>query len=315
MSTVRKRLYRTGIALLVAATIAVLLAYQPPLERSDLQRYITPTSDFVEVDGASVHYRREGREDAPILLLLHGTASSLHTWDGWVDALSDDYRIVRIDLPGFGLTGARRDRDYSTRRYVEFVDQFADKKALRNFVLVGNSLGGNIAWQYALSHPDRVTALVLIDPSGFVDNSKAPPLAFRLANTPLIHHVVPWFAPRSLFESSIYDVYGDDSKVTESLIERYYQLSLYGGNRQAFVDKARQRSEAPIARLSEITAPTLILWGEKDTWIPVTDAARFANAIPNSQVITYPGVGHVPMEEIPSLTAGDTEQFLQQVLR
>ncbi|MEL7297507.1 MAG: alpha/beta hydrolase [Pseudomonadota bacterium] len=315
MGTARKRLYRTGIALMIAASIVVLIAYQPPLDRKDLQRYIAPTSEFLELGGASVHYRREGNTDGPLLLLLHGTASSLHTWDGWVDALGDDYNIVRVDLPGFGLTGAREDRDYSAARYVQFVDQFAEALDIDDFALIGNSLGGNIAWQYALSHPGDLTALVLIDPSGFVDESKPPPLAFRLANTPLLHHVVPWFAPRSLYESSIYDVYGDDSLVTEELIERYYQLSLYGGNRQAFVDKARQFSKTPVERLPEITTPTLILWGEEDTWIPVADATRFANAIPNSQVITYPGVGHVPMEEIPARTAADTEQFLQQVLR
>ncbi|MFK8054063.1 MAG: alpha/beta fold hydrolase [Woeseiaceae bacterium] len=307
-----KRLRRfIRLAISVAALLSLFAVfYEPDLSRAELVGYQNAASRFINIDGQSVHYRREGNPEKPALLLIHGTASSLHTWDGWVTALEADFDLVRLDLPAFGLTGPAPDRDYRITRYVALVDAFATSLELDYFAIAGNSLGGHIAWQYTLTHPAKVQAQILIDPSGFIDPDDEPPLAFKLARTPIVNRVMPLFAPRRLYEKSVYDVYGDDSKVTETLIDRYFNLSLFEGNRQAFVDRALQSERPPVERLTEIQTPTLILWGEDDLWIPVKDATKFAAAINESELIIYPGAGHVPMEEIPVITANDARRFL-----
>ncbi|MEN7342437.1 MAG: alpha/beta hydrolase [Pseudomonadota bacterium] len=302
----------------IIAIVCVILAsvtwihYEPPLSRDALRAYQSNASRFIEIGDLSVHYRREGNVRGPTVVLVHGTAASLHTWEGWVGALASDYDVVSLDLPAYGLTGARPDRDYSIEAYVEFLDAFVLALGIERFTLAGNSLGGRISWQYALDHSEKLDALVLIDPSGFMHNNP-PSLAFRLANMPLINKAIPLFAPRSIYEKSVYEVYGDDSKVTDALIERYYQLSLFGGNRQAFVDGARTKRTEKTHLLSNIKTPTLILWGEEDRWIPASDAQRFAAAIQSSRVIMYPGVGHVPMEEIPLQTVADVIAFIESL--
>lgn len=288
--------------------------YVPSLTRDDLGHYINAESAFIDIDGQSVHYRREGNPDGPALMLIHGTSSSLHTWDGWVAALGDHFDLVRMDLPAFGLTGARKDRDYSLPAYVAFIDAFADALDIESMALAGNSHGGHVSWRYAAAHPERVTALVLLDPSGAIDPDRERPLAFKLANLPLVSRLIPYLGHRSIYEKSVQQVYGDDSLITDALVDRYYQLALFEGNRQAFVDRAQNPAPQRTELLATIDIPTLILWGEEDTWIPISDANRFVELLPQSTLITYPGVGHVPMEEIPAQSAADARAFLDTVL-
>ena len=295
----RRFRWRYAIAIVLAGlTALVLSAVEPDLTRDELAHWQDAASRFVNANGADVHYRREGNPAGPTLVLLHGTGASLHTWDAWVDLLGDDYDLLRFDLPGFGLTGPHPDNDYSIAAYVALVDAVAGALGVERFSLAGNSLGGNIAWQYALAHPQKLQALVLIDASGFPSTGERP-LVFRVAAIPVVNKLFTLFAPRGFVENSLVDVYADDSLVTPELIRRYHELALYEGNRGAFVQRALQIESAPVGRLGEIAVPTLIQWGEQDTWIPVSDAARFAAALPDASVIVYPDTGHVPMEENP----------------
>ena len=263
-------------------------------------------SKFLDVDGLQVHYRDEGQ--GPVLVLLHGTAASLQTWDGWVAALAGQHRIIRMDLPGFGLTGPSATGDYAIPAYVAFLEDFRKRLGLSRFALAGNSLGGQIAWSYAIVFPTRVTDLILVDPAGYP--ILKPALVFRLARLPVFSALLAHADPRPMVRRTLRAAYGDPSKVTPELIQRYTLLALRAGNRAAFVARARVSQADRSADIGKVRARTLILWGRQDRLIPVTDAARFAKAIPGAEVIIYDGVGHVPMEEMGERSAADVEAFL-----
>ena len=303
------------ISFVVLAFAGLLLAITASQFRADIAvtelsaKYTNAASRFLTLQGMRVHYRDEGA--GPTLVLLHGTASSLHTWEGWTQELQSNFRVVRLDLPGFGLTGPNATHDYSIPQYVSFLNAFADSLGLTNFHLAGNSLGGEIAWHFALAHPERVQSLVLIDAVGYPMTRK--PFAFKLARNPLTKFFTRWITPRSLVEQSVLDVYGDDDKVTDELVQRYFDLTCRAGNRAVFVARANMEFGLEYDRIKQITAPTLIQWGEQDMWVPVADAHRFDADIADSKLIIYEGIGHIPMEEIPERTARDAKIFFDGI--
>ena len=297
-----------AIVLVAVAGGLFALGYERDLSLAELSpRWATGASRFVDVGGTQVHYRDEGQGPETIVL-LHGTAASLHTWDAWVAALAPRYRVVRLDLPGFGLTGPDGSHDYSIVHYVDFVTRFLAAVGVERFLLVGSSLGGHIAWKLALALPERVQSLVLVDAGGFPRGD--PPLVFTLARTPGTASIVRWVTPRSLIRKSLLEVYGDDAKVSDALVDRYFQLARRAGNREAFVERARTPFVDETAALASLHVPTLVLWGAVDAWIPVAHAEMFRKAIPGAQLVVYPGVGHVPMEELPERTVADVQAFL-----
>jgi pimeloyl-ACP methyl ester carboxylesterase len=255
-----------------------------------------------------VHYRDEGT--GPPLVLLHGTASSLHTWNAWTAALSAHHRTIRMDLPGFGLTGPNHSGDYSIGSYVAFLEAFRQALGLTRFALAGNSLGGQIAWSYAVAHPERVSELILVDSAGFP--IEKPALAFTLARVPLLSALLAGMDPRHMVRKTLREAYGDPSRVTPELVERYRLLTLREGNREAFVARANAARTDRSADLSSLRVPTLVLWGREDRLIPVSHASRFVEAIPGAELVLYEKVGHVPMEEIGERSAADVERFLSR---
>lgn len=303
----RKLLWLTA-GLMVAVLIAASTQFHADLPLTVLkQKYAGGESRFVELQKMPIHYRDEGQ--GPPLLLLHGSSSSLHTWDDWTQQLKSDFRVLRFDLPGFGLTGPHPDHNYSVAAHSDLISAFLDERGIDSCYVAGNSLGGRIAWEYALVDTARVKKLILIDASGF-KLDKPRPLAFRLAQSDLISSILRYLTPRSLVEKSLLDVYGDDSKVTEALVDRYFDMALRPGNRDSFVERARTYYPDHTADLARIDVPVLILWGEGDLWIPVEVAARFDELLPDSRVVVYENAGHVPMEELPHETAADARLFL-----
>lgn len=304
---IRKIIKWAGILILLAVVSLGLILYKSDLPLDYLEeKYANSNSQFIEVKGLRTHYRVEGK--GPYLLLLHGTASSLHTWDRWTELLKQHFTVVRLDLPAFGLTGPNQQGDYTPDYYSDFIAEFSDKLDMPFFSLAGNSLGGGIAWYFTLNHQERVSQLILVDPSG-VPKDEVPDI-FALAQNPVTAFILKYSSLKSFVRQNIEQVYFQDEKITDALVERYWELNLREGNRQAFIDRANMAFQYPIDRLAEIRTPTLILWGEQDIWIPVTDAAVFSKNISNSQSIIYPNVGHVPMEEIPEQTAQDSLDFL-----
>jgi pimeloyl-ACP methyl ester carboxylesterase len=270
-------------------------------------RWAPPPSEFVDVDGMSIHYRDEG--SGPVVVLLHGTGSSLHTWDAWVAALSPTHRVVRLDLPAFGLTGPRPDGDYRLDTYVEFLDHFTARLGLDRFALAGNSFGGALAWRFAVAHPAEVTQLVLVDAGGYPRTTKKL-LVFRLGGLPIVASLLGHLDPRPLVERTVRETFGDPARVAPKLLERTYELTLRPGNRQAFGSVTSVPFEDRTAQLRLLRVPTLVMWGDRDALIPVSDAARFASDIPGAKVHVYEGLGHVPMEEDGARTGVDVREFL-----
>lgn len=301
-----------GLAILLAGAWLVLRV--PDIEVATLRaKYGGPPSQFVEVlPGLTVHLRDEGPRDAPVLVLLHGSDASLHTWQPWVDRLSGRFRIVRFDLPGHGLTGPDPKRDYSTAHYVAVVDAVARALQLQRFALAGNSMGGGVAWRYAAAHPDTVSALILVDASGapYKGGDKIP-LGFRLARLPVVQDVVGGLLPRSLVASSLRGVVSNQAIVTPAMIDRYWELLRYPGERSATIDRLSLPYPQPAPdALQRLTMPTLILWGREDRVIPVASTAWFQHGIPQSRTIVYDHVGHLPMEEVPDRSAAEVAAFL-----
>ena len=264
------------------------------------KKYANEFSKFIEVDGMQVHYRDEGK-GTPIVL-IHGTASSLHTWNDWTEELKKTHRVLRMDLPAFGLTGANANADYSIQNYTRFLQEFLSKVNVDDFYLVGNSLGGNIASDYAAEHPEKVKKLVLIDASGLPTNDPLPWI-FKMAKTPVLNSLFLYVTPKAIIKDNMEQVCEDDSKITETLITRYHEMALREGNRKAFIDRAKTGflldEKATLEKLKSIKTETLLLWGENDIWIPLDNGKRMNGLLENSKLVIIKNSGHVPMEENP----------------
>jgi len=249
--------------------------------------YTNQASQFIDIDGMSVHYRIEGLQEAtaPTLLLIHGSNASLHTWEGWVAELSKQYRLISIDMPGHGLTGPHPKKLYGWKDTAIFLKKFVDTLALDTFVLAGNSRGGAISWNYTVLYPNDVSHLILIDAAG-IPSEEDMPFMLHLQTLPVISTISNFITPRWVVAGTVNQVYGDQSKVTEEKIQLYFDMTLREGNRAANSYRLSQPWDLSLLpRLPEITTPTLILWGEKDTWILPKYAPKFKEQLPHASLI------------------------------
>ena len=298
---------------LVAISGYVWATWAPDVSVEMLKaRWALSPSRFLSIDGMQVHLRDEGpRDDSVPIVLLHGTSSSLHTWDGWTDSLKGTRRVIRFDLPGFGLTGPAPDGDYRMEANIRFVTHVLDTLGARRVVLAGNSLGGWIAWRVAIVRPELVQRLILVDAAGYPFESQSVPIGFRLAQIPVLNKLVQRILPRSVVEGSVRNVFGDPARVIPGLVDRYYDMARREGNRAALVARfAQARADPDTAAIRTITQPTLILWGGRDQLIPPDNAARFGRDIRGSRVVMFDGLGHVPHEEDPAATLAAVRRFL-----
>ena len=277
------------------------------------KKYTDSYSSFVRVGGMDVHYRDQGvKKDSIPVVLIHGTGSSLHTYDHWTKDLIINHRVIRMDLPGYGLTGPFPNRDYSYNNYVSFLKVFLEKIGVKSCILAGSSLGGNIAWRFTIENSDMVTKLILIDAAGFPMKSKSIPLAFKLAQVPIVQNIVTFITPRFIAKLSVENVYYDKTKVTEELVDRYFELSLRKGNRQAIIDRFKVKKDTiSHKKIKLIEQKTLIIWGEEDKLIPLMMAYKFHDDLPNDTLVILKDVGHVPMEESPSESLRPVIKFLK----
>ena len=294
------------------AVAGVIVSWAPDKSLDTLRaRWAPPPSQFVQVQGMSVHLRDEGPADDPLpLVLLHGTSDSLHTWDGWAAVLSQQRRVIRFDLPGFGLTGPDPQNDYSIARYVQFVTALLDQLGVQRCVLGGNSLGGQIAWATAYAAPQRVQQLVLVDAGGYAFTPAEVPLGFRLARIGAVRELFEHVLPRGLVLSSVRNVYGDPSKVTAELVDRYYDMALRAGNRKALGYRMDAGMAGNPQHIQALSMPTLILWGGRDRLIPPQWGRQFARDVKNSSLVEFDDLGHVPHQEDPLRTVMALQQFL-----
>ena len=294
--------------------ICILFGYRDKPVSELKAKYAPSPSAFVNIDGMDVHYRDEGNaNDSLPIVLIHGTGSSLQTFDEWAAILRGEHRVVRMDIPAYGLTGPFPTRNYAISNYVDFIEKFLTARGIKSCILGGNSLGGQIAWQFTLKDPDMVKKLILIDAAGYPIVSKSTPIAFTIARNPILNKIMTFITPRSLVRSSVENVYADKTKVTEALVDRYFELSLREGNRQAFVDRITMPYDTGNVNLIKtIQQPTLVLWGEEDGLIPLSNAYRFHDDLPHDTLVILKNMGHVPMEENPKESLKAVLDFLRK---
>ncbi|MBK8670080.1 MAG: alpha/beta hydrolase [Saprospiraceae bacterium] len=310
----KKRLYNILLILLTGGLLAVLVLKEGDKDLLVLkQKYAGAPSAFLQMSGLDVHYREEGpASDSIPIVLLHGTGASLHTYDVWTDILKKTNRVIRMDIPGFGLTGPFTNRDYHIKNYVEFIHEFLDSLGVNKCILAGNSLGGQIAWNYTIKYPQDVQKLILIDAAGLEYNENQPPLAFKIARIPILKNIMTFITPKSLVKKSLQDVYYDKSKVTSQLTDRYFDLTLRSGNRQAMIDRLNTPIDyTAVETIKTIQQPTLVLWGENDYLIPLSCTKIFSALLPKDTLVVIPKCGHVPMEELPFESVKILQKFIR----
>jgi pimeloyl-ACP methyl ester carboxylesterase len=314
---VRRKLL-AALALVVGALVVAWLALRTPDIPAETLRaeYANAESEFVEVEpGLTLHVRDEGPANAPVLVLVHGSSASLQTWEGWAERLKDRFRVISYDQAGHGLTGPHPRDCYTADCFVAALEGLRRAKRVERFVVAGNSMGGWVAWNYALTHPDRLAGMVLIDSAGAPVKPRKLPIGFRIAFTPVVRDVVRNVTPRSVIERSIEQTVADPSIVTPAMVDTYWELLRHPGNRRATsLRMGVLRQPTTKATLARIETPTLIMWGAKDTLIPVEAARFFADALPNDESVIYDDLGHIPQDEDPARSAADVAKFVEGLL-
>lgn len=308
--------------LLMATALALALSRAPDLPVQALvARWAPPPSDFIDLRGQLVHMRDEGPRHDPLpIVLIHGTSASLHTWQGWAAGLRAQRRVISFDLPAFGLTGpfsgAYAAQTYSGDAYARFVIDLLDALKVPRAVLGGNSLGGEVAWRVASLAPQRVERLILVDSAGYPFEPQSVPIGFMLARLPVLNRLTQWVLPRGVVESSVRNVYGDPSKVSPALVDRYFELTLREGNRRALVQRLTaqgadaERYDENRVRMKALRLPVLVLWGGRDRLIPLSVGRQIAADLPGSRLVVFDTLGHVPHEEDPAATLVPVREFL-----
>ena len=305
-------LTHSSVAALPPRSLAARLGITS-VPRDELRRRYTQSgSKFIRIMGADVHYVDEGRGD--IIVMIHGFASSLHTWNRVADELKHAYRIIRLDLPPFGVTGPLRSSTGAIETmdlptYRRFIDTFLQALGIRRATFIGNSLGGLISWDYAVRHREAVERLVLIDSAGF---PMRLPIYIGLFNSALVRASSPRWLPEAIIKSAVRNVYGDPRKIDAVTLRRYVEF-FHGEGTRAAIGKmvpTLDFAELDTNVLTTLALPTLVLWGAKDRWIPTAHAAEFAQRIPGAKSVMYPGLGHIPMEEAPERVLADLRAFL-----
>ncbi len=309
-----KRLLKVLAVLAALLMLAFVVFRTPDTNVAEMRaKYGGESSQFVEIgDGTIVHLRDEGPRDGMPIILLHGSNADLHTWEPWVEGLRDDYRVIRFDQVGHGLTGAAPDGDYSTDAFVADIDEVADALGLERFILGGNSMGGSHTVAYAMQHSDRLAGIVLVDAGGAdIPKVGGGNIGFSIARTPVLNLLMKHITPRSLVKQSLEQSVTNQAIVTEEAVDRYWEMLRYPGNREATIARfSRGWAGFDAQDVSVISVPALIIWGTEDALIPVEAGRWYDQQLPNSTLVEYPGIGHLPQEEAPAKSLADLNQWL-----
>lgn len=308
---------KKALLVLLAAVAALVVGFNVANYHADIsvetiiEKYAYDNSQFLDLDGMKVHYRING-DTGETVVLLHGTASSLHTWEGWIEELSKEYRVISFDMPGFGITGPEPNGIYTRERYLKFIDDVLNALHVDSCYMAGNSFGGYMTWSYAAHHPEKVKKIALLNASGYPRGDQPTPISFKMQKEEWLRPMITHITPRFLVEKSVKVVYYDDSKITDKLVDRYFELLLREGNRGGLMGKTQQITYEYSDEIKQVQCPTLIMWGDQDMLVNVEAAPRFHEDIPNSELLIYENMGHVPMEEIPERSVKDFMDFLKR---
>jgi pimeloyl-ACP methyl ester carboxylesterase len=297
--------------LLAALTGSGIWLWTPDKTRRVLEaKYLNSPTDIIEILGSHLHVRDSGPKDASAVVMLHGFGSSLHTWEPWAQALQSEHRVIRFDLPGSGLSAPDSTGDYTDARSMAVIEALLEQLGVARASFIGNSIGGRIAWRFAAQYPQRVSKLVLISPDGFATES------FAYGQKPTVSRMVKlmrYALPKVLVRMNLRPAYGNAAVLTDETVNRYYDLMLGPGIREAMIERMEQTElQNPEPLLRVIHAPTLLIWGDKDTLIPINNAADYLRNLPNAKLVSLPGLGHVPQEEAPAVSLRPVRSFLAQ---
>jgi len=305
--------------------VAGILLFESDLPAAEVDaRYTSESSQFLRLgEDTRIHYRDEGKPNGPVIVLLHGAMASLHTWSPWVQELGDDYRIITVDLPGHGLTGAVAPAFGAEDPMVAAVSAVVDDLAISRFVLGGNSMGGGVTWRFALAYPERVSAMLLVNavpaPSwprinaqSAESESSQSAVGFTLLGQSWFRAIARYLDPSWLIRQGLEVAYNRSAVVDDALVDRYYSMIMREGTRAAILARTgRWREPRPAFDLSVLTQPSLVMWGAQDAIIDVAVAEQFEQSLPNTTVVIYEDLGHIPMEEDPQRSAADVRRFMQ----
>jgi pimeloyl-ACP methyl ester carboxylesterase len=305
-----KALKIIALAFIAFILLAALYLWTPDKSKAELEKiYGSPKNAYVSALGVNLHYQDTGpSKNAIPILFLHGFGASLQTWDTWAQALSEDYRVISVDLPGFGLTGEDPSGIYTDQRSVEVLEAFLKELKIPKVVLVGNSMGGKFAWQFTARYPNQVSKLVLISPDGYA----SPGIQYgKKPDVPAIADLYRYFFSKTFLVMNLKPAYADPNTLNGALVNRYYDLMLAPGVRGAILGRMQQTVlQDPVPSLASIQVPTLLIWGEKDAFIPISNSNDYLKVMPNAKRVSLPNIGHLPQEEQPSIGLAALKEFL-----
>jgi len=299
-----------AVAAVFGVSIALWAYRDIPAEQLEA-KYANQASRFINIDGARIHYRDEG--EGPAVLLLHANFGNLIGWDPWVDALKDSYRVVRMDFTSHGLTGPDPSGDYTQVRTLELTEKFIDAMDLGKFSIAGTSMGGTMAIHFTHKYPERIDNLILLSPGSLEGKERT---ASGRDSVPDAAYILTYIMPRALPEFMLESGFGDESKLNDELIDRWYELWMREGQREAQLDRLSQYKAGDIEDIiRELKPRTLLLWGEANTTADYSQAGEFRELLENVaslKFISYPGVGHMAVQEAGQETGHDVRAFLDQ---
>lgn len=300
-----------ALGILVPVVLFGYWLWTPDLPRETLEaRYLQQPGDLIDVAGIRLNVRDRGPRAAPAVILVHGFAGSLQTWDAWADGLAVDRRVIRFDLPGSALSAPDPTGRYTDARTGQVLIALMDQLGIERASIVGHSVGGRIAWTFAAQHPERVDKLVLVAPDGFAspgfDYGRAPEVSALFG---LMRYVLP----KPLLRMQLNKTFADTDFVTDERVALNQDLLRAPGSRDALLARGGQTVLIdPVPLLRTIQAPTLLLWGEQDEMIPTGNAADYLAALPNARLVTFDKTGHLPQEEAAARSLAVVEKFLDE---
>ena len=312
-----------GIVFFILITLTLYNSIYFDVPRNEIvSKYAKGPSEFIKLkDGSLIHIRDEGNKNGKVLLMVHGFNGSLFNYEPLSPYLKDEYRILSLDLPAHGLTGAVKSDLYSHEGFEKVIMEVVEILGVNKFYFVGHSMGGMIAWRYALNHLDQLNGLIIIG-SPFIASEEeyndfqsvnAPPAAFKIIESKFFRRLLEYVTPRILVKEGVSQTVYDQSIVTDELVDQFHDIILMEGTRLAIGMLVEDHENNFIANpldLKKITVPSLILHGEEDNLVDIRFVDHFVEQIPNVKLISYPKVGHMPPMEIPKILSNDIRIFI-----
>ena len=313
-----KRIFKNtliiSLSILGVFLLSLLFGARYPIDKSvdEIEaKYLLSSSSFKNIDGVNIHYTDEG--SGPAVLLLHANYANLIDWGPWVQKLMPDYRVIRLDIPGHGLTEADPSNDYSMPRTLALIEKLLLHLEINNLSIAGASLGGTIGIHFANQNPEKVDNLILVSPGALnprIRGSNQP------AHLPKVFNLITQITQRTLVKGLLSGGFGDPENIDEELVTRWHELLLREGQRDAQMARMRQYVSGNIDQvINQVKSPVLIMWGKENRVVPVELAYEMENLLINSpavEMIIYESGGHQLVQEFGEKTAIDAMEYLVQ---